>query len=42
LPGVEDTTWDFEGGPGQSSLYRIFWVEDAEGVAKTATHWTLS
>jgi hypothetical protein len=36
LPGVVETTWDFEGGPGGSSLYRTFWVEDAPRVAKTA------
>jgi hypothetical protein len=34
LPGVVETTWDFEDGPGQSSEYKSYWVKYAKRVAK--------
>jgi hypothetical protein len=36
MPGVVPTEWDFEGGPGMSSLDKLYWSESAEQAAADA------
>jgi hypothetical protein len=33
MPGVVETDYDWEGGPGSSSAYRSYWSEGAEQAA---------
>lgn len=34
IPGVVESSCDFEGGPGMSSTYQTYWVKNAKRVAK--------